>query len=221
MSFPPDFGPDEIRIIRAVQPYTLTSPERIFALIKAVRYIVRYQIPGDLVECGIYEGGSVMAMALTLVRLDSWDRTLYLFDTFTGMPPPGEQDIDFEGAVASDNPAWTGHFKADIEEVKLNVLGTGYGSFRFVVGRVEETIPACAPAQIALLRLDTDWYESTRHELAHLYPRLSYGGVLIIDDYGHWRGAQQATDEYFADVPILLNRIDQTGRIGIKTLINP
>jgi hypothetical protein len=69
------------------------------------------------------------------------------------------------------------------------------------------------------LRLDTDWYESTKHELVHQYPKLSVGGVLIIDDYGHWQGARQAVDEYFNDnrLPILLNRIDYTGRIAIKT----
>jgi len=86
----------------------------------------------------------------------------------------------------------------------------------FVVGKVEDTIPARAPESIALLRLDTDWYESTRHELQHLYPRLAEGGVLIIDDYGHWQGARRAVDEYFRDRPILLNRIDYTGRIAIK-----
>ena len=86
------------------------------------------------------------------------------------------------------------------------------------LGRVEDTIPDQAPARIALLRLDTDWYESTRHELEQLWPRLAPGGVLIVDDYGHWQGARQAVDEYFAAhrVPMLLNRIDYTGRIGVK-----
>ena len=79
--------------------------------------------------------------------------------------------------------------------------GTGYPPERihFVRGPVEETLPAGAPDEIALLRLDTDWYESTRHELEHLYPRLAAGGVLLVDDYGHWEGARKAVDEYFAD----------------------
>jgi hypothetical protein len=74
------------------------------------------------------------------------------------------------------------------------------------------------PEQIAVLRLDTDFYESTRHELRHLYPRLVHGGVLIIDDYGHWAGARKAVDEYIAEegIRLLLNRIDYTGRIAIK-----
>jgi hypothetical protein len=86
------------------------------------------------------------------------------------------------------------------------------------VGKVEDTIPADIPEKIALLRLDTDWYESTKHELIHLFPRLQKGGVLIIDDYGFWKGARKAVDEYFAEnnIQILLNRIDDTGRMAIK-----
>lgn len=105
-------------------------------------------------------------------------------------------------------------------EVERAVYGTGYDreKFHFISGAVEETIPEQSPKEIALLRLDTDWYESTSHELKHLFPRLTVGGVLIVDDYGHWQGARQAVDEYVADnhVRIFLNRIDYTGRIGIK-----
>jgi O-methyltransferase len=85
-----------------------------------------------------------------------------------------------------------------------------------VKGKVEDTIPANIPERIALLRLDTDFYRSTRHELEHLYPRLERGGVLIIDDYGAYVGARQATDEYFASRPFLLNRIDEHVRCGVK-----
>src|SRR5438034_593928 len=109
---------------------------------------------------------------------------------------------------------------AGLDDVREGMAETGYPAERvhFHPGRVEETIPGEAPAEIALLRLDTDWYESTRHELVHLYPRLSEGGVLLVDDYGHWAGAKRAVDEYFATEapPLLLSRIDYTGRIGIK-----
>jgi O-methyltransferase len=92
-----------------------------------------------------------------------------------------------------------------------------------VPGRVEETLAFDLPDQIALLRLDTDWYESTKVSLEQLYPRLVPGGVLIIDDYGHWQGCRKAVDDYFykTDQKILLQRIDYTGRIGIKTVLNP
>jgi len=108
-----------------------------------------------------------------------------------------------------------------LDEVKKNVYGTGYpqDKIHFVKGKVEDTIPGTMPNQIALLRLDTDWYQSTMHELTHLFPLLQAKGVLIIDDYGHWQGAGKAVDEYFADkqISILLNRIDYSGRIAIKT----
>jgi hypothetical protein len=104
--------------------------------------------------------------------------------------------------------------------VRNNVCGTGYPreKLHFVVGKVEDTIPATMPRKIALLRLDTDWYDSTKHELSHLFPLLRPQGVLIVDDYGHWQGARKAVDEYFAahQTGILLHRIDYTGRIAVK-----
>lgn len=217
--FPPDFEAGDIEIIRAVEPYTMTSTERIHALINAVKHIVANRIPGDMVECGVWKGGSVMAMALTLLKLGQSDRSLYLFDTFSGMTPPGDRDVDYQGQQAHVILDAV-RCEASLAEVEHAVYSTGYDRNRihFVKGPVEETIPVHAPELIALLRLDTDWYESTQHELSHLFPRLARGGVIIIDDYGHWRGARQAVDEYVAQhqVPLLLHRIDYTGRIGVK-----
>ena len=217
--FPPDFEASDIEIIRAVGPYTMTSTERIHALVHAVRHVVRNRIAGDMVECGVWKGGSVMAMALALLQLGERDRSLYLFDTFSGMTPPSDVDVDYQGQQAQVILD-TVRCEASQQEVEQAVFSTGYEreKIHFVPGRVEETIPAHAPASIALLRLDTDWYESTRHELVHLFPRLARGGVIIIDDYGHWRGARRAVDEYIAqhEIPLLLHRIDYTGRIGVK-----
>ena len=217
--FPPDFESSDIEIIRAVEPYTMTSTERIHALVHAVRHIVRNRIAGDMVECGVWKGGSVMAMALALLQLGERDRSLYLFDTFSGMTPPSDADVDYQGQQAHVILDAV-RCEATQQEVEKAVFSTGYDreKIQFVRGRVEETIPANAPESIALLRLDTDWYESTRHELLHLFPRLARGGVIIIDDYGHWRGARQAVDEYIAQhqIPLLLHRIDYTGRIGVK-----
>jgi O-methyltransferase len=217
--FPPDFEARDIEIIRAVEPYTMTSTERIYALINAVRHIASNRVPGGLVECGVWKGGSVMAMALTLLQIGQRDRSLYLFDTFSGMTPPTDRDVDYQGQEARvilDDV----RFEASREEVEDAVSSTGYDreKIHFVKGPVEETIPTHAPEAIALLRLDTDWYESTQHELLHLFPRLARGGVIIVDDYGHWRGARQAVDEYLAQnqIPLLLQRIDYTGRIGVK-----
>jgi hypothetical protein len=220
-----DFSEEEHEIIRSVKPYTMTSTESIYALIQAVKYVVR-RVDGDIVECGTWRGGSVMAVAQTLLRLGRMDRDLWLFDTFEGMTPPGEQDVSLRGRPASatfekrrngDSCDWC---VAPLEEVRRAVLGTGYDPRRvhFVKGRVEDTIPAHAPDRIAILRVDTDWYESTRHELEHLFPRLAEGGVLIVDDYGYWLGVKKATDEYFERnrVKMLLNRIDYSARIGVK-----
>ena len=223
-AYPVDFGDDDIEICRRVAPYTMTTPPRIYALIRAVEYVIARNIPGALVECGVWRGGSMMAAALTLLRRGITDRDLYLFDTFSGMTPPtdldrkpsGERAADLLETEARDADVWA---IASLEEVREAVLAVGYPPERihFVEGPVEETLPGDAPGEIGLLRLDTDWYESTKHELVHLYPRLVHGGVLILDDYGFWQGARRAVDEYFDahDEP-LLNRIDHTGRIGLK-----
>ncbi len=225
--FPPDFSQDDIDIIEAVIPYTMTSPERIFALIQSVKYIVQNNICGDIVECGVWRGGSMMAVAQTLARLKDDKRHLYLFDTFEGMTEPTDKDMDFTGNQASrllentvkedETSLWC---CASIDSVQSILESVGYDTqkIHLIKGRVENTLPSKAPQNISLLRLDTDWYESTRHELIHLFPRLSLGGVIIIDDYGFWKGSRLATDEYIDqnNVRILLNRIDETGRIAVK-----
>jgi len=222
-----DFDPAFLPILRRCQPATMTSVERIYALYKAVEYVSAAPIVGDFVECGVWRGGSMMCAALTLLRAGDTRRRLYLYDTFEGMAPPGVVDMDFHGRAATaqlaaeqrteDSYIWA---YAPIEAVRRNMASTGYpeDQVSYVRGPVEQTIPATLPESIALLRLDTDWYASTRHELDYLFPRLVKGGVLIIDDYGHWQGARRAVDEYFiaSDIKILLNRIDYTGRIGVR-----
>jgi O-methyltransferase len=211
---------------RRVAPYTMTSPERIAAVCDAVSYATRAGIPGAYVECGVWRGGSSMAAALSLLALGDSERQLYLFDTFEGMSAPSEHDLRANDRTAaadileSSNSADIMWCRASLEDVTANMASTGYppGNVTYCKGMVESTLPGQAPEQIAILRLDTDWYESTRHELEHLYPRLAVGGVLIVDDYGYWAGARKAVDEYFAGRPILLNRIDRTGRIAVKAV---
>ena len=211
-------------IYHRVAPYTMTSPNRIAAVCDAVSYVTRARIPGAYVECGVWRGGSSMAAALSLLELGDRQRPLYLFDTFEGMAPPSEHDVrandrtsaaDLLEKSSKTDIMWC---NASIEDVTANMASTGYPRDRvtYCKGMVEDTLPSQAPDQISILRLDTDWYDSTRHELEHLYPRLAVGGVLIIDDYGYWAGARKAVDEYFADQPVLLNRIDRTGRMAVK-----
>jgi O-methyltransferase len=222
-----DIDPSISETIRVVNPYTMTSVHRLVALCDAVQYVVRNQVPGDIVECGVWKGGSMMAIARTLMQANDQSRHLYLFDTFEGMTPPGDKDISAQGQSASEllsiedkgdsQSVWC---VATLDEVRSVIGSVGYESSKvhFVKGRVEETLPEMAPERISLLRLDTDWYESTRHEMEQLFPRLSKGGVLIMDDYGHWQGARQAIDEYIKEykIKILLHRIDETGRCAIK-----
>lgn len=224
--YPLDFDAEMVELVEHVRPFTMTSPERIFALVSAVRYVIDRGISGALVECGVWKGGSMMAVALTLQQMGITDRDLFLFDTFEGMPPPQSVDRTFRNESAQElmdnsdrDSAWVWAFSPQ-EAVQEAIMSTGYDMSRvhLIKGPVEETLPEAAPQEIAILRLDTDWYESTRHELEHLYPRLSSQGVMIVDDYGHWQGARRAVDEYFSTIetPILLNRIDYTGRLVVK-----
>jgi O-methyltransferase len=221
-----DIPPWQREIVRKVQPFTMAGYERIISTISAVDYLTAAEIPGAIVECGVWKGGQMMAAALTLQHLDS-ERPIYLFDTFAGMTAPSDIDQDLKGRAAKEGfdesmarPPGKRWCEATIEVVERNMASIGYPPHlvKFVVGAVEETLPAQAPDTIAYLRLDTDWYASTLHELVHLYPRVARLGVITIDDYGHWHGARQAVDEYMASAGLgcFLHRIDYTGRSFVK-----
>jgi O-methyltransferase len=170
-----DVDPISKSIYEAVKRFTVTGPAAVFTLCDAVRHVVRANIPGAFVECGVFMGGSSMAAALMAKRLDA-DLDIHLFDTFEGMPPPTERDafIHSKRPVLghTDGEPWT---RCDESTVRSNMLKTGYNAVYFHRGMVETTIPDQAPAQISVLRLDTDWYESTKHELVHLWPLPSSG----------------------------------------------
>ncbi len=228
VSLPRDVSEAEAGVINIVCPqYTGTSPVRVVQLIRALEHITRTGIEGDIVECGVWRGGSMMAAAMTLMKCNSV-RDLYLYDTFEGMPAPSREDVRYDGVPASDlyaarggNEDRSNWFAVSREAVEKAVLSTGYPAqhVKLVKGKVEETIPGTMPERIALLRLDTDFYASTKHEMEHLFPLLSSGGILIIDDYGCWKGSKQAVDEYFAqhDIRMFLGRVDYTCRIGVKS----
>jgi hypothetical protein len=225
---PVDMEPAFATLYAQCKPYTMTSPERMYSLFKAVEYVVKNNIQGDFVECGVWRGGSSMMIALALQHFSASDRKIYLYDTFEGMSAPTEHDKRFDGFTAeaelaqSDKAVATSVWcVADLNDVQQNMRLTAYpfANLHFVQGKVEDTIPQTLPSGIALLRLDTDWYASTYHELVHLYPLLAQNAPLIIDDYGHWQGAREAVDTYFKEknLTVLLNRIDYTGRIMLKT----
>jgi hypothetical protein len=201
--------------------YTLTSMERCYSLYKAIQYITKGDILGDIVECGVWRGGSAMLAALTLIKSQQTHRKIYLYDTYEGMPEPTDKDIDIHGVPY--RLLWKKEkefLSVSLDEVKKNIFSTGYPkeNIIFVKGMVQDTIPNTVPKQIALLRLDTDLYESTYHELFHLYPKTTSQGVIIIDDYGHFQGSQEATEKYLSQNPqkVLLHRIDYSCRVWIK-----
>lgn len=211
------------KLYEQVRAFSLVPAERSYALYQSVQYILKNNIPGDFVECGVWKGGSSMLMARCLQEAGVRDRKLWLYDTFEGMSRPGAEDGEEEhrqweqGRV---NDTTNTMCLASLDEVKANMGRTGYPpeNIRYIKGKVEDTIPGQLPSSIALLRLDTDWYASTKHELQHLYPLVSPKGILIVDDYGAWQGARKATDEYFASIPhTFLHRIDYTGRLIVKT----
>lgn len=218
-----DFAP----IYESCKQYTMTSVERLYGLYKAVEYVVRAGIRGDCVETGVWKGGSMMLVAATLRRLGDTSRRLFLLDTYEGHPRPDpERDVDLWGNRSFNE--WQQHRKTDetsdwgyvsIDEVRENMARTGYPmeNVFLVKGMVERTAADNCPEEIALLRLDTDWYESTKVALEVFYPRLVTSGVLVVDDYGHYQGQRQAVDAYFADKqPMLFNRLDYSCRIGVK-----
>lgn len=216
-------------IYKKVQSFTMSNPDPIYSLITATRYIVENQIEGDFVECGTWSGGCSMAIALTLMELGETSRNIWIYDTFAGMTKPGEMDVTYGDKVMSALPFWQENNGSDsgsdwanisLDRVKMNLSSTNYPmeKLKFIEGNVLETLNDLLPNKIALLRLDTDWYDSTKKEMVALYPKLSSGGVCIVDDYGAWAGSKQAVDEFMSEnLPRPLMHItDWTTRTWVK-----
>lgn len=221
--YPVDFSESERRLWDAVSPYTMTSPGSTIALSRLVAHVSQQQIPGAFVECGVWKGGSMAAIARTLHGCGDTRRELWLYDVFgVFRRATSEADVNPFGVSASvraseEGDNWGGVPMSSVQQV-LHETAYPDDLIRFVPGYVEDTIPAQLPDEIALLRLDTDFYESTLHELRHMYPLVASGGVIIIDDYGYWRGQRQAVDEYLAahGLSPLLVRLDAGPAMFVK-----
>jgi hypothetical protein len=201
------------RAYRTVRPYTMSGYARLRGLYQAVERVTAGQIPGDVVECGTAHGGSAALLGLAMKDCGA-ARTLWVFDTFEGMPPPTRDDPDFDVAVR-----YTGRLRSELTEVtalfeRLGILQTA----RLVPGRFETTVARAEVSKIAVLHIDGDWYQSVKVCLDHLYDRVSPGGIIQIDDYGHWEGARKAVDEFLAARRIRgeLHYLDYTGRQLVK-----
>jgi O-methyltransferase len=214
-------------LIERVAPLSKQSPERLRALALALDDLKARRIAGAVVECGAWRGATAI-----LTRIIAPERPVWLYDTFDGMTAP-DPAIDISHL---SRPAWRSYrikldrgdkwSKATRAEVIANLEAFGIRDGVFMVeGDVCQTLidPRLPlPEPIALLRLDTDFYQSTKVELAVLYPRLAKGGVLIIDDYGHWLGCRRAVNEYFGFVAVDMwhwsrfTQIDATAVMLIK-----
>lgn len=224
-----DMSEEVLNIFQECNPYTMISLERVEAIINSIDYICKNNIEGDIVECGVWRGGAMFAAAKALLNRNVVNKKFFLFDTYdtnTFGSTTNETifDKDYSGKTAldaiKDGSFVRENYTYQLDEVKNLLKKTGYPEDNFicVVGRVQQTIPFHDVNNLCLLRLDTDWYESTKHELVNLYPKLVKGGVLLIDDYGYWVGCKQAVEEYISEtgIQILLHRDDFTGRSAVK-----
>lgn len=224
-----DLTEHERMVFAEISNFSCQMPEAAAQLCRTVEHLHARRIEGAFVECGVFLGASIIVMMRTLNRIGATDRDVWLFDTFEGMPEPEAVDQFYCEAPGDNMKFWdktkrgdggSDWVRGEVDRVRANIEPCGYPKERvhYVKGMVEDTIPENAPDKIALLRLDTDFYASTRHELEHLYPRVVSGGVVIIDDYGAYKGSRKATDEYLQDLdtPILLMRIDEHVRMFVK-----
>ena len=231
---PVELNKDENKIIDYVRANNLSmcTTSNLQQTAIACKYIVMNEIPGDFVECGVFRGGNAL-IAAKIFDLYKINKKVYLFDTFTGMTKPTEYDLRTSDKSSVLNKYLSLRQKehtdwayAPIEEVKENFRKCGLlkDNVIFCKGEVESTLDQVnnIPSAISFLRLDTDWYESTKKELEILYNKLVPGGILVIDDYGHYDGARKAADEYFKkhSPPPFLSFIDNSARIGVKVAIS-
>jgi O-methyltransferase len=205
-------------VFERCKPYTCLSVERFYNIFKSIEYIASADIPGDIVECGVFLGGSILGAAHFAEHFGLRGRTFYLCDTFEGFPVNTfETDAFGSSSDLSDLKVFNQNFRHIVEK-NIEQSGLAKSQFKLVQGLVEDTLQITSFGPLAYLRLDTDYYQSTLIEMDVLYPKLNANGVLIIDDYGHFEGARNAIEDYFkkAGKRPLLQRVDYTGRCGVK-----
>lgn len=227
----PELSGEDEALLRSIAGLSMTSRIAQWEFLRAIRYIEAEAVPGDIVECGVWRGGNLALAGAMRERL-KFDRSIWAYDTFAGMTAPTEHDAKpaaaldvaakFEAMNRGDRNDWCFAALAEVRRNFAAAAGTN-PDLRTIAGPVQDTLrePANLPQEIAILRLDTDFYDSTKIELEVLYPRLSPGGVLIIDDYGEWAGARKAVDEFFGERFTWLHRVTHTVRLMIKPATAP
>ena len=215
-------------LLNLIKDYSMTTEIRMYNLLQSLKQIKHKNIPGDYVECGVWRGGNIILIKKFLENENIDDKKIYAFDTFEGLPEPDNNDFDISKNISAsvllsrnkkdkESHLWG---VCSLEEVKKNLIKNlkDMNNIYFIEGKVEETLDLKEniPEKISLLRLDTDWYSSTKKELEVLYEKVSPGGVIIIDDYGHWGGAKKAVDEFFKDKYVWMHYVDYACRLIIK-----
>ena len=230
--FTPEATDEHLKVMDTCSKYTMTSRSRQWALIQSVEWIAKKNIEGDIVECGVWKGGNLILCGLML-KAFNLDRLIWGYDTFTGMSEPTEDDYKIYNPKSKTfslvRDKWLAKQKSqgvtDWHYVAMDKVASSFSkevgtdNLKLISGKVEDTLVVKdnVPEKISILRLDTDWYESTKVELEVLFPRLQKGGVLIIDDYGCWAGSKKAVDEFFERYGVVwLHRVDRSCRLYVK-----
>ena len=217
----------DYELINLIKNYSMTPKIRIYNLMQALKHLKIKKIEGDYVECGVWKGGNILLFKKFLESEDSRQRNIYAFDTFEGMTDPDKNDFEISTnntaikLLQKDKNKKTNVWGiCNLDQVKKNISKhtKDLNNIYFIKGDVEKTLNEIKniPEKISLLRLDTDWYKSTKKELEVLYEKVSSGGVIIIDDYGHWGGSKKAVDEFFSNKYVWMHYVDYACRLIIK-----
>lgn len=204
-----------------IKPYTMVSYSRLLNVCELSKKVEKDKLDGCFVECGVWRGGCAAVMASIAHRARS-NRRIWLFDSFEGLPEPSEKDGNLAKAYADGKNF--GRLRSigkavaslsSVEELLFSKLGLSKENVSIVKGWFQETLPYYKEeiGPIAILRIDADWYESTKLCLEYLYDNVVRGGYVILDDYGCWEGCRRATDEFLEErnSRVELQKIDSTG----------
>jgi len=229
-----DLEPEAIAAIQLVRSHTMLTYPRLVTLYQQVVYCENHGIVGDFVECGTWKGGAVGIMALANLKWGTARRDIHLFDSFEGVPEPdrsvdGEEAVRFaraagggvDGKLVPLKRAYESVGTLEVNRALLEeVIGYDKEHLHYHKGWFQDTLPTDAHGidKIAILRLDGDWYSSTKVCLEYLYSKVVRGGFVIVDDYNYCVGCRKAIDEFMAkeDIHAFLIHIDRPGRYWIK-----
>jgi O-methyltransferase len=204
-------------VLRVKPKFTMVKTENLKTLYDLVRESKKLRLRGDIVECGVWNGGSAAVMGVASLEgsregsRHSQLRTLWLFDSFQGLPPPGDKDGELE-----KRSYFAGWNRGDIELVKevFDIVGFPFDKVRIIPGWFKETLQTAPIKDIALLHIDADWYDSVKTVLDAFFDRVVPGGFVVLDDYGYWQGCNQAVTDFFAQRGIEGVPIERVGRQG-------